>query len=180
MPLWNPSPVKLGAVGYLLKPAGSFISLFNSFAPHKAAEEAARRIPSLHGYGIKVDVGMQRQDKRNAAQRGIDKISGLLTFRNSERYVVRFWVSSILTIRIVDPLAGDTRFLFDLDTNRPICAPKRPSIGIWRASTCRSDGFPIMWIASSRSMVLTILSQEKTLSLVSRKIFHNIIIHAYC
>ncbi|KAG6889171.1 hypothetical protein C0992_006218 [Termitomyces sp. T32_za158] len=69
LPLWEPSPVKLGAVGYLLKPEGKFITLFNSFSPEKSGESAVRGLPSLYGYG-KVSSGSQRQDKRNAAQSG--------------------------------------------------------------------------------------------------------------
>lgn len=171
LPLWDPSPVKLGAVGYLLKPAGSFVTLFNSYAPHKASDEEARKIPSLDGYG-KSNVGMQRQDKRNAAQRGLDMLHGLLTFRNSERYAVVFWIYMSLTVRLADPLADDTRFPFEPDTKQPISAPKQLSIDIWRASKCQRDGFLITLIASSRSMVLIILSREKTFTLVSRKMFH--------
>lgn len=37
-------------------------------------------IPSIAGYGH-VAQGFQRQDKRSAAQRGIDAVAGLLTFR---------------------------------------------------------------------------------------------------
>ncbi|KAG6855823.1 hypothetical protein H0H87_010489 [Tephrocybe sp. NHM501043] len=80
LPLWEPGPVKLGAVGYLLKPEGRFVTLFNSFAPEKGAEGAARGLPSLYGYG-RVSSGSQRQDKRNAAQRGYDAFVGLLTFK---------------------------------------------------------------------------------------------------
>lgn len=35
----------------------------------------------MYGYG-RVTTGNQRQDKRNAAQRGLDAIAGLLTFKN--------------------------------------------------------------------------------------------------
>ncbi|RDB18261.1 Dual specificity protein kinase splA [Hypsizygus marmoreus] len=81
LPLWSPSHVALGAVGYLSKPTGSFVTLFNSFKPEKSTEHEARGLPSLHGYG-RVTSGTQRQDKRNAAQRGLDAFVGLLTFRN--------------------------------------------------------------------------------------------------
>ncbi|KAG6877678.1 hypothetical protein C0992_009504 [Termitomyces sp. T32_za158] len=80
LPLWEPSSVKLGAVGYLLKPEGKFITLFNSFSPEKGQESAVHGLPSLYGYG-RVLSGGQRQDKRNAAQRGYDAFVGLLTFR---------------------------------------------------------------------------------------------------
>ncbi|KAG5640616.1 hypothetical protein DXG03_007905, partial [Asterophora parasitica] len=80
LPLWEPTPVSLGAVGYLSKPSGKFVTLFNSFHPEKSAEEQARGLPSLYGYG-RVASGSQRQDKRNAAQRGYDAFVGLLTFK---------------------------------------------------------------------------------------------------
>lgn len=82
LPLWEPTLVKLGAVGYRSKPGGTFITLFNSFSPGESSNDEARKIPSLHGYG-KVQQGTQRQDKRNAALRGFDMLTGLLTFRNS-------------------------------------------------------------------------------------------------
>ncbi|KAG6902523.1 hypothetical protein C0995_015340 [Termitomyces sp. Mi166 len=80
LPLWEPSPVKLGAVGYLSKPEGKFVTLFNSFSPEKGDMNAVRGLPSLYGYG-RVSSGNQRQDRRNAAQRGYDAFVGLLTFR---------------------------------------------------------------------------------------------------
>ncbi|KAF8634740.1 hypothetical protein AX15_000748 [Amanita polypyramis BW_CC] len=87
LPLWRPGHVRVGAVGYLSRPSGNFVTLFNSYFPDKSEEESTRKIPSLHGYG-KVDTGMQRQDKRNAAQRGFDMITGFLTFRNAESRTV--------------------------------------------------------------------------------------------
>jgi hypothetical protein len=89
LPLWEPTPVKLGAVGYLSKPSGTFVTLFNSFSPGESSDDEARKLPSLHGYG-KVQQGMQRQDKRNAAQRGFDMITGFLTFRNSRNVSRRY------------------------------------------------------------------------------------------
>ncbi|KAJ7772628.1 hypothetical protein DFH07DRAFT_167310 [Mycena maculata] len=79
LPLWSPSPVSLGAVGYLSKPSGAFVTIFNCFAP-ESAPELLQTLPSVHGYG-QVTTGIQRQDKRNAAQRGLDAIAGLLTFK---------------------------------------------------------------------------------------------------
>ncbi|GLB45720.1 putative protein tyrosine kinase [Lyophyllum shimeji] len=78
LPMWSPSPVALGAVGYLSKPAGAFVTLFGAFHPEKSQEPATRELPSLYGYG-RVTTGGQRQDKRNAAQRGLDAVVGLLT-----------------------------------------------------------------------------------------------------
>jgi len=80
LPLWSPSPVSLGAVGYLSKPSGAFVTIFNCFTPEKSAKGVLKTLPSVHGYG-QVTTGSQRQDKRNAAQRGLDAIAGLLTFK---------------------------------------------------------------------------------------------------
>ncbi|KAJ7134082.1 hypothetical protein C8R43DRAFT_1073047 [Mycena crocata] len=79
LPLWNPVPVTVGAVGFLDKASGSFVTLFNCRFPHKAGD-GDPGLPSLHGYG-RVSTGSQRQDKRTAAQRGLDNLSGLLTFK---------------------------------------------------------------------------------------------------
>ena len=81
LPLWAPSHVELGAVGYLSKPSGFFVTLFNSLSPEEATVEAARGLPSLYGYG-KVTTGNQRQDKRSVAQRGLDAMIGFLTFKS--------------------------------------------------------------------------------------------------
>jgi abelson tyrosine-protein kinase 1 len=83
LPLWTPSQVALGAVGYLSKPGGEFVTLFNSFDPAKSSDGVARNMPSLYGYG-RVTQGNQRQDKRSVAQRGLDAISGLLTFKKQD------------------------------------------------------------------------------------------------
>lgn len=71
----------LGAVGYLSKPSGTFVTLFNALNPERAMDPGVKRMPSLFGYG-KLSSGSQRQDKRNAAQRGLDAFVGLLTFKS--------------------------------------------------------------------------------------------------
>jgi len=81
LPLWTPCAISLGAVGYLSKPSGEFVTLFNAFDPFKSSGGVARGMPSVYGYG-RVTPESQRQDKRNAAQRGFDAITGLLTFKN--------------------------------------------------------------------------------------------------
>jgi hypothetical protein len=81
LPLWSPSPVGLGAIGYLSKPRGTFVTLFNALNPEKSPNLAIRGLPSVHGYG-RLSTGSQRQDKRNAALRGLDAIAGLLTFKS--------------------------------------------------------------------------------------------------
>lgn len=76
LPLWCPTAIQLGAVGYLSKPQGAFVTLFNSFNPIKTSGVQGKEFPSLHGYG-QVTTGSQRQDRRSAAQRGMDAIAGL-------------------------------------------------------------------------------------------------------
>ncbi|KAF7317864.1 Protein kinase domain-containing protein [Mycena kentingensis (nom. inval.)] len=77
--LWHPTPIALGAVGFLHKPSGNFITLFNCFHPERTTGLTGYTLPSVYGYG-RVSTGNQRQDKRTAAQRGLDAIAGLLTF----------------------------------------------------------------------------------------------------
>lgn len=84
LPLWTPSQVPIGAVGYHSKASGGeFITLFNSFDPAKSSGGLAKDIPSLYGYG-RVSQGNQRQDKRNVAQRGMDIIQSWLTSTRSK------------------------------------------------------------------------------------------------
>ena len=78
--LWDPCLVELGAVGYLDKRQGRFITLPNAFDPVTSSEGRAKGMPTLYGYG-KVSKGEQRQG-RNVAQRGLDLIQGLLPFVN--------------------------------------------------------------------------------------------------
>ena len=79
LPLWSPSPIAVGAVGFHSKSrGGEFVTLFNSFEPMKSSGGVARDMPSLFGYG-RVNVGNQRQDKRNMAQRGMDVIQSWLS-----------------------------------------------------------------------------------------------------
>ncbi|KAJ3745993.1 hypothetical protein DFH05DRAFT_1394532 [Lentinula detonsa] len=80
LPLWSPAPVTLGSVGYLSKPKGEFVTLFNAFYPQNSDVSPVRCLPSVHGYG-KFSTGSQRQDKRNAAQRSLDAVAGLLTLK---------------------------------------------------------------------------------------------------
>jgi hypothetical protein len=68
----------MGAVGYLSKPEGTFVTLFNAFDPSKTSEGVMKDTPSLYGYG-KVSQGSQRQDKRNPAQKGLDVIQSWIS-----------------------------------------------------------------------------------------------------
>lgn len=80
LPLWTPTRIELGAVGYLSKPMGEFITLFNAIDPLQSCEERLRRSPSMYGYG-KFEVQKREEGKRSVAQRGLDAISVFLTFK---------------------------------------------------------------------------------------------------
>jgi hypothetical protein len=80
LPLWTPTPVDLGAVGYLAKPSGMFVTLFDAFHPDNSSNGTVRNMPSLYGYG-RITKGSQRKDERNAAQRGLDAFVGMLAFK---------------------------------------------------------------------------------------------------
>jgi abelson tyrosine-protein kinase 1 len=82
LPLWTPTQVNLGDVGFLEKPAGSFRTLFNSFNPEGTSNGAMKNCPRLQGYGD-VKTNSQRLDKRNAAQRGFDAIQQWNPFRKT-------------------------------------------------------------------------------------------------
>ncbi|TCD62464.1 hypothetical protein EIP91_006834 [Steccherinum ochraceum] len=82
LPLWSPSFVALGAVGYHNRPTGSFVTLFNSLKPLETSTGVAKDIPSLYGYG-KVSQGSQRLDKRNIAQRGLDMVQSWITSKKT-------------------------------------------------------------------------------------------------
>ncbi|KAF8889717.1 hypothetical protein CPB85DRAFT_1333584 [Mucidula mucida] len=77
LPLWSPSLIHLGAVGYLHKPEGTFVTLFNAINPSKSPDnQHPHTLPSIHGYGS-VSAQSSRYDQRNAAQRGFDAITGI-------------------------------------------------------------------------------------------------------
>ncbi|KAG1850073.1 kinase-like domain-containing protein [Suillus tomentosus] len=81
LPLWSPSHVELGAVGYLSAPKGEFITLFNAMKPHKTTGSKVTNIPSLAGYlEGPIRVGKKPDSLRTMTQRGLELISGLLTF----------------------------------------------------------------------------------------------------
>jgi len=81
LPLWEPSIVQLGDVGYLSKPSGRFVTLFNALKPPKSAGGPKIAMASMAGYGS-VSKGRKCKEKRNAAQKGLDMFSELLTFRS--------------------------------------------------------------------------------------------------
>ncbi|KAF9218645.1 hypothetical protein BS17DRAFT_720020, partial [Gyrodon lividus] len=80
LPLWSPMHVKLGAVGYLSKPKGEFVTLCNALEPFKSSEQSLRRLPSMYGYG-KFNKYGREENKRSVAQRSLDALSGFLMFK---------------------------------------------------------------------------------------------------
>ncbi|KAF9450745.1 hypothetical protein P691DRAFT_664706 [Macrolepiota fuliginosa MF-IS2] len=78
VPLWQPVPVAIGAVGYLLKPSGSFVTLFNAIEPQKSPDPRIAGLPSIEGYG-KISIGSHKHATRNAALRGLDAVVGLIS-----------------------------------------------------------------------------------------------------
>lgn len=108
--LWEPSPVQLGDVGYLLKPKGTFVTLFNALKHQKAAGFIGS-LPSMAVYG-NVSKGTLRLDKRNVAQKGLDVFSGLLTFRSRNEIPISFvssfspWTCLLNKISVDDTLFG--------------------------------------------------------------------------
>ena len=79
LPLWDPSPVAVGAVGYLLRPQGRFVTLFNALTPETADHAGIRSLPSIQGYGL-TQAGTHRQDRRTVTQKGMDVFTGLRPF----------------------------------------------------------------------------------------------------
>ncbi|KAJ2913972.1 hypothetical protein MD484_g6448, partial [Candolleomyces efflorescens] len=77
LPLWQPSLVQMGAVGYLKKPEGEFITLFNALSPVRSNNSAVASLPSIYAYG-KADLRNQKQDKVNIIQKGLDTFVGFI------------------------------------------------------------------------------------------------------
>lgn len=82
LPLWTPCQVMLGSVGYLSKPAGEFVTLFNAFKPTESSGGLTGSIAALEDIG-RVTTGIQRQGKRSVAQRGMDMLQSWLNSKNN-------------------------------------------------------------------------------------------------
>ena len=65
-------------MGFLSKPEGRFETLFNAYNPGATSNGKADELPMLSGYG-KVYQDSQRQDKRNAALRSLDRVQGIFS-----------------------------------------------------------------------------------------------------
>ncbi|PPQ65454.1 hypothetical protein CVT24_010785 [Panaeolus cyanescens] len=81
--LWHPTLVQVGDVGYLSKPTGTFVVLFNALKPQKTSGGRTGGMPSVAGYGS-VSKSSLRLEKRNVAQKGLDVFSGLLRLRGGK------------------------------------------------------------------------------------------------
>ena len=78
LPLWSPSTVEIGAVGYLRRPEGGFFTLFNAFDPSPTSNGVLRGMANLHGYG-NIAQGNYRRDIRNRSQRTVDVLQSWLS-----------------------------------------------------------------------------------------------------
>ena len=112
LPLWDPSPVEVGAVGYLSKPQGHFVTLFNALTPGKAIHLGIQSLPSIHGYGP-TKVETHRQDRRTVTQKSIDAFAGLLTFRTFS-YVFNSFGRNCLTILLSPSEKVSRRYSYPL------------------------------------------------------------------
>lgn len=137
LPLWSPTHVELGAVGYLLKPKGEFITLFNAVDPLQSCDERLRHLPSMYGYG-KFEVQKREEAKRSVAQRSLDAISVFLTFKTrgdrSHPYM-SFCLANHAGTDKVNRLGNEShdsmRFRSCKENRRRICAWRRRCTGIW-------------------------------------------------
>ena len=76
--------MQLGVVGYLLKPVGSFVTLFNVFDLVGMSGGVASQLLWLSGYGEVVQ-GSQQQDQRSATQCGYDFLQGFIVWKKDEQ-----------------------------------------------------------------------------------------------
>lgn len=86
LPLWVPTKVHVGAVGYIDKNRGTFITLFNVYNPWQHAHNGSRPFPSLCDYGRVPKIGAQPRDDRErpaGRPRAWSFLSGM-TFLNSQ------------------------------------------------------------------------------------------------
>ncbi|KAI9060354.1 hypothetical protein FKP32DRAFT_1595433 [Trametes sanguinea] len=75
LPLWTPSKVSVGAVGYHSPSrGGQFVVLFDSLNPSESSGGRAKDIPSLPSYRH-INQNMDRQDRRSVVQRGLDMVA---------------------------------------------------------------------------------------------------------
>lgn len=117
LPLWSPSTVEIGSVGYLLKPEGEFVTLFNAFDPPTTSGGALKGMANLYGYG-QISQGSHRQDKRNRAQRGLDVLQSWLPSKSDPFVNSLNKVRRILTVACRNNI--NRRYSFSLKANHKI------------------------------------------------------------
>lgn len=64
-------------MGFLSKPKGEFVTLFNAYTPDKSTNKEVKGMPSIYGYG-KVADGTQKQE-RTLFQKGLDSVAGWMS-----------------------------------------------------------------------------------------------------
>jgi hypothetical protein len=96
--LWEPVEVVVGAVGYVLKPTGKFVTLFNAISPSESSDPRVKTMPSIAGYG-KVSIGHHRHAARNAALRGFDAVVGFLSSGKRDESQAK-WVDGLVHLII--------------------------------------------------------------------------------
>ncbi|KAF8995912.1 hypothetical protein BDQ17DRAFT_1284877 [Cyathus striatus] len=74
LPLWSPSAVSLGDVGYLEKRSGKFVKLFSSLDPQDSSDGRLGDIPKLTGFGS-VPIEFHSLHKKNITKRGLDRFN---------------------------------------------------------------------------------------------------------
>lgn len=74
-PLWSPSLVRLGDIGYIHPSDGTFVVLFNSFAPAKSSRDLVTDVPSVHVYG-----NVSSKSRKQGGTRFAKGIKSVLTF----------------------------------------------------------------------------------------------------
>ncbi|KAJ7602883.1 hypothetical protein FB45DRAFT_964499 [Roridomyces roridus] len=87
LPLWTPTPVQVGAVGYLERPSGAFRTLFNCKDPSGTSNGriTSDSIPSLDGCTIVKDRQKQRKESSGLGMRLIDKLTPSSSSEGSKR-----------------------------------------------------------------------------------------------
>ncbi|KAF7759675.1 hypothetical protein Agabi119p4_11370 [Agaricus bisporus var. burnettii] len=84
--LWQPVPVTIGAVGYMVRPTGSFVTLFNAITPCDSPDPRVANMPSIRGYGS-ISIGSHRHVTRNVAKRGLDAVVEFLSSGKREETI---------------------------------------------------------------------------------------------
>lgn len=84
--LWQPVPVTIGAVGYMVRPTGSFVTLFNAITPCDSPDPRVANMPSIRGFGS-ISIGSHRHVTRNVAKRGLDAVVEFLSSGKREETI---------------------------------------------------------------------------------------------